>query len=307
MAKKIFKRILQIIPILIAVTFIVYLIMSLTPGEPARLILGENASQEAIDAFNEEYGINRPFLVRYFTYVKDIIVNRSFGKSWRTGRDVMREVLARFPVTFYVAVFSVTVASLIGVPLGVISAVKQYSPIDNILRFISMLVASFPPFWLGMILVLIFALGLHLFPPNGSDSARYFVLPVLTIALPNAASFLRFTRSTMLETIRQDYIRTARAKGLPEKKVLVGHALRNALLPIITLIGTSFGRLLGGVVIIENVFALQGLGQFALTAINSKDIPQAMASVIFLSTMSCLIILVVDIIYSLVDPRIKAE
>ena len=307
MAKKIFKRILQIIPILIAVTFIVYLIMSLTPGEPARLILGENASQEAIDAFNEEYGINRPFLVRYFTYVKDIIVNRSFGKSWRTGRDVMREVLARFPVTLYVAVFSVTVASLIGVPLGVISAVKQYSPIDNILRFISMLVASFPPFWLGMILVLIFALGLHLFPPNGSDSARYFVLPVLTIALPNAASFLRFTRSTMLETIRQDYIRTARAKGLPEKKVLVGHALRNALLPIITLIGTSFGRLLGGVVIIENVFALQGLGQFALTAINSKDIPQAMASVIFLSTMSCLIILVVDIIYSLVDPRIKAE
>jgi len=307
MAKKIFKRILQIIPILIAVTFIVYLIMSLTPGEPARLILGENASQEAIDAFNEEYGINRPFLVRYFTYVKDIIVNRSFGKSWRTGRDVMREVLARFPVTLYVAVFSVTVASLIGVPLGVISAVKQYSPIDTILRFISMLVASFPPFWLGMILVLIFALGLHLFPPNGSDSARYFVLPVLTIALPNAASFLRFTRSTMLETIRQDYIRTARAKGLPEKKVLVGHALRNALLPIITLIGTSFGRLLGGVVIIENVFALQGLGQFALTAINSKDIPQAMASVIFLSTMSCLIILVVDIIYSLVDPRIKAE
>ena len=307
MAKKIVKRILQIIPILLAVTFIVFFLMSLTPGEPARLILGENASQEAIDAFNEEYGINRPFLERYFTYIKDIIVNRSFGRSWRTGRDVMREVLARFPVTFYVAICSVTLATLIGVPLGVISAVKQYSPTDNILRFFSMLIASFPPFWLGMILVLVFSLDLHIFPPNGSESAIYYVLPVLTIALPNAASFLRFTRSTMLETIRQDYIRTARAKGLPENKVLVGHALRNAMLPIVTLIGTSFGRLLGGVVIIENVFALQGLGQFALTAINSKDIPQAMASVIFLSTMSCLVILVVDIIYDLIDPRIKSE
>ncbi len=305
MAKYIIKRILLIIPILIAVIFIVYALMDMVPGNPGSIILGETATLEDIAKKNEELGYNKPFIVRFLLYLKDI-VQFNFGTSWRTNRPVMGEVIHRIPVTFKLAFLGVLFAALIGIPLGIVSAVKQYSVMDNISRVSAMLLAAFPPFWFGMLMVLIFAVKLGWLPPSGITSAKYYVLPVITIAIPQAASLLRFSRSTMLETIRQDYIRTARAKGVPERKVIIRHALRNALIPIVTVLGQTFGVLLGGVVIIEAVFAIPGMGQFALNSILTKDVPQVMASVIVLATIFCLIMLVVDVLYAFIDPRIKA-
>ena len=306
MGKYVLKRVLLLIPIMLAVIFIVYFLMDLAPGDPASIILGEAATEDAIIELNTSLGYYDPFIVRLFNYLKDIVVNHSFGTSWRTGRDVMGEVLHRFPISCKLATFGVILAALIGIPLCIVSAVKQYSLLDNISRVTAMLFAAFPPFWLGMLLVLLFALNLHWLPASGLDVPSAYILPVVTIALPQAASLLRFTRSAMLETIRQDYIRTARAKGVPENKVIIRHALRNALLPVITLLGDIFGRLLGGVVIIEAVFGIAGMGQFALNSILMKDIPQVMASVIFLSAIFCVIMLVVDVLYALIDPRIKS-
>lgn len=306
MFKYVAKRILLMIPILFMVIFIVYFLLDLAPGNPGQIILGETASIEDIEALNEQLGYNNPFFVRFFNYIKNLIINRNFGTSWRTNRDVMTEVLARFPVTFRLAAFGVLLATLIGVPIGIVSAVKQYSTVDNISRVLAMLLAAFPPFWLGMLMILLFSVKLGWLPPSSITTPLHYVLPVITIAIPQAASLLRFSRSTMLETIRQDYIRTARAKGVPERKVILRHGLRNALLPIVTVLGDTFGRLLGGVVIIEAVFAIPGMGQFALNAILMKDVPQVMASVIFLSAVFCLIMLVVDVLYIFIDPRIKS-
>ncbi|WP_104804359.1 ABC transporter permease [Blautia marasmi] len=307
MVKYTIKRILLLIPILVAVIFIVYFLMDLTPGDPARIILGETATNEDIEALNEEMGFDDPFIVRFGRYAYELIVHQDFGDSWRTGRDVMGEVIHRFPTSFKLAVFGILLAALLGIPLGVVSAVKQYSALDNISRVSAMLLAAFPPFWLGMILVLTFSLKLGWLPASGVTSMKSYILPVVTIAVPQAASLMRFTRSTMLETIRQDYIRTARAKGLSEWKVTVFHALKNALLPIITVLGTAFGWMISGVVVIENVFGIAGMGQFALNAIQQKDVPQVMAAVIFLSVIFCLIMLVVDIMYAFVDPRIRSS
>ncbi len=306
MIKYVIKRILLMIPILFMVIFIVYFLLDLAPGNPGMIILGESASMEDIEALNEELGYNDPFIVRFFNYIKDLVIDHDFGTSWRTGRDVMSEVLLRFPTTFRLAAFGVILAALIGVPIGIVSAVKQYSAVDSISRVLAMLLAAFPPFWLGMLLILLFALKLGWLPSSGISTPQSYIIPVITIAIPQAASLLRFSRSTMLETIRQDYIRTARAKGVPERTVIIKHGLRNALLPIVTVLGDAFGRLLGGVVIIESVFAIPGMGQFALTSILTKDVPQVMASVIFLSAVFCLIMLVVDVLYIFIDPRIKS-
>lgn len=307
MAKYIIKRILLMIPILLAVTFIVYFLMDLSPGDPGAIILGETATEQDIQRLDKELGYDDPFIVRFGRYVKDLVVEQDFGTSWRTNRDVMSEVLERLPTSFNLAVFGILLAALLGIPIGVLSAVKQYSVMDNVSRIAAMLLAAFPPFWLGMILVLAFALKLRWLPASGLSSASGYLLPVITIAVPQAASLMRFTRSTMLETIRQDYIRTARAKGLIEWKVIVRHALKNALLPIITVLGTAFGWMISGVVVIENVFGIAGIGQYALNAIKLKDIPQVMASVIVLSVIFCIIMLVVDIMYAFVDPRVKAQ
>ncbi len=306
MVKYVIKRMLLMIPILFMVIFIVYFLLDLAPGNPGQIILGETASMEAIEALNEELGYNDPFIVRFFNYIKNLVVNKNFGNSWRTDRDVMGEVLVRFPTTFRLAAFGVLLATLIGVPIGIVSAVKQYSAVDNISRVLAMLLAAFPPFWLGMLMILLFALKLDWLPPSGISTPQHYILPIITIAIPQAATLLRFSRSTMLETIRQDYIRTARAKGVPERTVILRHGLRNALLPIVTVLGDTFGRLLGGVVIIEAVFAIPGMGQFALNAILMKDVPQVMAAVIFLSAVFCLIMLVVDVLYIFIDPRIKS-
>lgn len=306
MYKYVFKRLVLLLPIVLGVTFIVFSIMSLTPGDPARLILGTSAPQEAIDQLNHELGYDQPFLQRYINYIVNA-VQGDFGNSYRTNKPVFNEIFSRFPTTLKLAVLGVLTSIIIGIPIGILSAVKQYSTLDIISTTAAMLMASMPGFWLGLMLIVLFSLKLRCLPSNGIDSLSCFILPTITLAMPSAANIIRMTRSTMLETIRQDYIRTARSKGATERIVIWKHALRNALLPVITVVGMDFGALLGGTILVESVFSIPGLGMLMLTAIRMKDIPQVMAAVLFLATLFCIIMLLVDLIYAYIDPRLRSK
>ena len=305
MHRYIIKRLLLLIPILLGVTFIVFLILSFTPGDPATIILGETAPREAIDRLNEQLGYNRPFFVRFFDYLFHA-VQGDFGSSYRSGIPVFKEIFTRFPITLTIAVLAILTAIFIGIPAGILSAVKQYSAADVISTVAAMLMAAIPGFWLGLMLIILFALKLSWLPSFGIGSAAHYVMPTLVLAIPCSAILLRLTRTTMLETIRQDYIRTARAKGASETKVIWKHALKNALLPVITVAGVEFGGLLGGTIIAEAVFSIPGVGMMLLTAIRMKDIPLVMAAVIFLAIIFCLIMLLIDLAHAFVDPRVKA-
>jgi len=305
MLKFVLKRILLMIPTILLVILIVFSIMNLAPGSPGRLILGQTAPQEAVDQLNEELGYNNPFLVRFANYILDICKG-DFGNSYRTGRPVFEEVLNRLPVTLKLSTCAIILMVSIGVPIGILSAVKQYSAMDYFFTISAMFLAAFPVFWFGLMMILTFSLHLGWLPSNGAETWRHYIMPIITLSLPYLAIVMRLTRSTMLETIRQDYVRTARAKGASEKTVIFKHALKNALLPIITIIGMTFGLMLGGAVLTETVFSLPGLGTMIVTAIRLKDIPQVMAAVILLSVMFSFIMLIVDLLYAAIDPRIKA-
>lgn len=296
------------IPIMIGVSFLVYFIMSLTPGfdNPALSILGIDASKEALAEMNALLGADKPFFTRYFNYMLGVLKG-DFGVSYRTTLSVSSEILHRFPVTMVLAAFSVLFSLLVGVPVGIVSAVKQYHLTDYISRFIAMLLTAIPSFCLGLGFLLVFVLKLKLLPPNGIDTWKGFILPCLSLALVEMGGMIRMTRSTMLEVIRQDYIRTARAKGQTERKIITVHELRNAMIPIVTVAGLNFGRQLGGAVIIESVFAIPGLGSYVLSAVNNRDLPAVLGSVILLSLSFSLINLLVDVVYSYIDPRIKSQ
>lgn len=294
------------IPILLGVTFIVFSIMALTPGDPARIMLGSNAPVEAVESLREELGLNDPFIIRYLNYIIHALQG-DFGSSYRTGLPVFNEIFVRFPVTLKLAISSIVVVVILGISLGILSAVKQYSLLDFITTVCAMLVASIPGFWLGLMLILLFSLHLGWLPSSGVESWKGYIMPTLTLALPSTAEVIRMTRSTMLETIRQDYIRTARSKGAKEMVVTWNHALRNALLPVVTVIGSNFGSLLGGTVLIETVFALPGLGSLVITSIRSKDIPQVMGATLFIAFLFYIVLLIVDIAYAYIDPRVRTR
>ena len=306
MRKYILKRILIMVPILIGVSFIVFAILALTPGDPARLMLGVGASQESLDALREELGVNKPFFTRYFDYMIRVFQG-DFGVSYRSKLPVFEEISIRFPVTLKLAVLSIGLVTVFGILLGVLSAVRQHKAIDYILSVLAMLFASIPGFWLGMMMTILFSLQLKWLPSFGVESWKSYIMPVIALSLPSMAELMRMTRSSMLETIRQDYVRTARSKGLMEKSVILVHALKNALMPIITVIGSNFGGLLGGAVVIETVFSLPGLGNMIVTSIRTKDVPQVMAGTLFIAFLFCLVLLIVDVAYALIDPRIRTR
>jgi peptide/nickel transport system permease protein len=306
MYKYVLKRLLLLIPILMGITLIVFSIMYISPGDPAAIILGQGITEEKRVELREELGLDDPFLVQYSTYMINA-VQGDFGDSYRSGEPVFDEIFIRFPVTFRLAVLSIVFAISLGIPLGIISAVKRYTLIDIVSSFLAMTVASIPGFWLGLMMIMFFSLKLGLLPSNGISSPAHYILPIISLGLPTAAMLLRFTRSAMLETISQDYIRTARSKGASEKRVIWHHALKNALLPVITIVGTQLGMMMGGAVITESVYAIPGLGTLVINAIFTKDMPQIMAIVLLLSSLFCLILLVVDLLYAYVDPRIKAR
>lgn len=306
MLKYIGKRILYMIPVILGVSLIIFSIMSLTPGDPAMMILGEGASAEALAAKRAELGLNDPLYVRYINYLADAL-RGDFGTSYRTGIPVFNEIMTRLPFTLMLATISIIVAVMIGIPIGVVSAVKQYSFIDTSTLALSLLVTSMPGFFLAMCLILLFSLKLNWLPSLGIESWKSFIMPAIASASSTTASILRMTRSTMLEVIRQDYIRTARAKGAGENAVIYRHALRNSLLPVVTIIGVNFGMALGGSIVIEQVFAIPGLGQLMINSIRTKDTPMVMASVIFAAVIASLVNLGVDLIYSFIDPRLVSQ
>jgi len=306
MTKYVLKRILYMIPVLLGVAFLVFTILSLTPGDPGTIILGITAKPEAIASLNAEFGYDKPFLVRFFLYIAGIL-RFDLGTSYTTRQPVVASIAARFPNTLLLAVLSMCVSALLGVTLGIISAVRQYSVLDRVLVVTALVFASIPGFWLGLMLITLFSLRLKLLPVFGADSLKHFILPTLTVSLTSAAGLLRLTRASMLETVRQEYIRTAQAKGAPERVVIWRHALRNALIPVVTTMGTSFGASLGGAIIAETVFAMPGMGTLLTTAIRQKDVPMVMGATLFLAFLFSVVILLVDVLYAFIDPRIKAK
>ena len=296
----------MLIPVLLGVSFIVFSILSFTPGDPVEMRLGDNYSEEAYQAMKEEMGLNDPFLLRYVKYIGNA-VRGDFGNSYRTSQPVLNELAARLPNTILLSAAAMLFAVLLGIPLGVISATHQYSAVDNISMIGALFGVSMPNFWLGLMLIVIFAAGLRWFPSSGFEDWASIVLPAVTLSVNSLAMITRMTRSSMLETIRQDYIRTARAKGLKEGVIVIKHALRNAMIPIVTTVGLQFGFSLGGPVLVETVFAWPGIGRLLVECIKLKDTPVVVACVLVLATMFTVINLCIDILYAFLDPRIRAQ
>ena len=307
MIKYIAKRVLVMIPILIGVAILIFTLMFFVPGDPASIILGSSATQVEIDALRETMGLNKPFLTQLVSYLKDIFLHFDFGTSYVYGTSVVTDLLERFPRTLLIAALSIALSVVIGVPLGINAAVNANTFKDRISMIISLIGVSMPGFWLALMLVILFALNLGWLPASGIGGIQYYILPCLANALSGVAGMARQTRACMLEVIRSDYITTARAKGLDERKVLYGHALPNALIPIITVIGTRFGILMGGTLVIETIFSIPGIGSYMLKSINARDYAAVRGSIIFVAFAFSMVILLVDIIYAFVDPRIRAQ
>lgn len=269
----IFRRILQLIPVLFGVVFVVFLIMQMVPGDPALLIAGEGASKETVEQIRHQLGLDKPFIMQYFSYIGNILQG-DFGVSIRSNRPVLDEVLIRLPITIELALCSIVITVVIGMIAGIISATKQYSWTDVSIMIIALLGVSLPSFWFGLMLIFYFSVQIQIFPVSGWGTWMHMVLPALTLGASGAAIVARMTRSSMLDVIRQDYIRTARAKGVKERVVIYKHALRNALIPVITVVGLQFGALLGGTVLVESVFAINGLGRLIVDAIRMRDLPR---------------------------------
>lgn len=307
MYRYVLKRLLLMIPTMLFVTVLVFSINYFSDGDPVVDILGAEATQEQIEAKREELGLNDSYFEQLFRYIKNIVTKFDFGTSYKTGKSVIEEVLDRFPTTLLLTLCSMLIATIVGITLGVISAVKQYSVFDYIATFLSLIGVSIPAFWLGLMLMLVFALNLGLLPASGFYGPKYWILPSLTIATIPISTITRTTRSAMLEVIRQDYMRTARAKGLSERSVIYKHGLKNTLIPVITIIGIQLGRTLAGSIVTENIFSIPGLGSLISNAIYARNYPIIQGAILFCALSFCVINLLVDILYAYIDPRIKAQ
>ena len=306
MSRYVLKRLVMLIPVLIGVTFLVYFIISLSPGDTAAMLAGEDADAATIEALRHELGLDQPVIVQYAKYMLNLLQG-DMGNSYKTGRPVTNMIISCFPNTAKLAFWSILVAVGIALPIGVISATKQYSMFDNVGMVVALIGVATPNFWLGLMMIILFSLNLGWLPSGGSKGWTSYIMPAITLGTGDAALITRMTRSSMLEVIRADYIRTARAKGVPENKVVYQHALRNALIPVVTAIGLQFGSLLGGATLTETVFAWPGIGRSTVDSIKTKDTTQVLGNIVVLTiTFSC-VNLLVDILYAFIDPRIKAQ
>jgi peptide/nickel transport system permease protein len=291
--------------VLFATLVIIFTLMYFVPGDPAISILGESATHEAVREIHLRLGLDDPYIVRLGRCIWDFM-HGNFGVSYRSKSPVFNELMARYPTTLKLSLGSTLLGVLIGVSAGIVSSVKQYSLLDRVFTAISLFGASAPSFWIAMVLVLIFSLWLGLLPATGSYGLRYWILPVFTLGLQCSASIMRMTRSSMLEVIRQDFVRTARAKGQTEMKIIVNHALRNALIPILTVTGIRMCGFLGGSVLVETVFALPGVGKYILDSVSFKDYPVVQGGVMWICLNCVIITFVIDLLYGFVDPRIRS-
>lgn len=305
MIKYVIKRLFMIIPIVIGVSILVFAMLSFAPGDPARLALGVNATQEQLQQFREDHGLDDPYPVQYLNYVKKA-VRGDLGQSYISKQQISNMVRIRLPNTLRLSFTGVFLIVIVQIPLGIALAVKQNSIFDNVMRIVTLILASMPEFWLGLMLMLLFSVKLNLLPSTGFDSAKQMIMPVICLSTYGWASGSRLTRASMLEVIRQDYIKTARAKGLSERVVIRKHALKNALMPIITSLGMSVGFCFGGSIVIEQLFGINGMGKMLVEALRQKDIPVIMGGVIIIAISIALTNLVTDLAYAVIDPRIRS-
>lgn len=306
MIRYILKRILMMLPVLVGIITIVFTLMYFTPGDPALSILGENATPEQVSQIHQELGLDDPYIVRLGRYLWNA-AQGDFGTSYRTGNPVIQEIMDRYPNTLKLAVLSTFLGIIIGVTAGIISAVRQYSFLDRALTTFSLFGVSAPSFWIAMLLVLLFSLNFKWLPATGSYGPIYWVLPVFTLGLQASASIMRMTRSSMLEVIRQDYVRTSKAKGQSSFLTIMRHAFKNAQVPIVTTIGIRITGFLAGAVLVETVFAIPGLGKYIVDSVGFKDYPVVQGGVLWIGFNCVVINLLVDIIYCLIDPRVKSQ
>ena len=307
MYRYILKRIALMIPVMLLVIVLVFTINYFSAGDPVVQILGAEATQEQIELKRAELGLDQPYYVQLFSYIKNIITKFDFGHSYKTGEPVIQEVLKRTPITLMLTICSMTIATVIGITLGIVSAVKQYSAFDYIATLCSLVGASMPSFWLGLMLMLVFSLNLGWFPSSGFSSFKAMILPAIAVSTLPISTITRTTRSAMLEVIRQDYMRTARAKGLSEYVIVLKHGLKNAMIPVVTILGIQLGRTMGGSIVTESIFSIPGLGSLLVTSIYAKNYPTIQGTVLFCALMFSVINLVVDVLYAYIDPRIKSQ
>lgn len=304
MLKYVLKRLLLLIPVVLGITFIIFVVLNLAPGDPAVQILGQDATAEALAAKRAELGLDQPIIIQYIRYIAGVLQG-DFGTSWLSGYEVLPEFLHRIPYTILLGSLSMFVAVIIGIPLGIIAAIRQYHFVDYASLALALVLFSLPSFWFAMMGQILFCLTLGWLPASGVGSLTHFILPSITLGANILASQLRMTRTSMLDVIKQDYIRTARAKGADERRVVIHHVLRNGMLPVITQVGISFASCMGGSVVTETVFSIPGIGSLLINAVKGRDIPVVTGTLIFIAIFVGVINLIVDIIYAFIDPRVK--
>lgn len=300
------KRLLLSIPVIFGVAFMVFAMVRIVPGDPARIIAGEAATQEIVDGIRKDMGLDRPLLSQFATFIGNVL-RGDFGRSVRSKAPVAGEVAARLPNTIRLATAGLFVAVVVGVSAGIISAIRPYSWMDTVVMLVALAGLSMPVFWSGLMLILVFAVWLGWLPAVGTGGLAHLVLPAVTLGMSTAAIIARMSRSSMLEVLRSDYIRTARAKGLAEAAVVNRHAFRNALIPVITVVGLQMGTLLSGAVLTETVFAWPGIGRLLVEGILARDYPIVQASVLVVAMAFVMVNLMVDVLYAVVDPRIHYD
>ena len=300
------RRLLLAVPVLLGVVFVVMLTVELIPGDAVSLMLGEHATKEAVAKLRDHLGLDKPLLVRYVEYVGRLL-RGDLGRSIQQNRPVVDELADAWPATLELTVAALVIAAAIGVSAGVVSALWPNSVFDAVARLASLFGLSMPVFWTGLLLIVVFALWLPWLPVGGVGSPSHLVLPAITLALPSVAMVARMTRSSVLDVLREDYVRTARAKGLAERLVVAKHALRNAAIPILTLVGLQAGQLMGGAVLTETVFAWPGLGRLMVKAIFARDYILLQGAVLVFALAFVLINLAVDLAYGALDPRISRQ
>lgn len=307
MLKYSIKRLILIIPVILGVMLIVFFFQSVSGDDPVSQILGAGATVEQREAKREELGLNDPIIVQFGRYVWNFFTTGSLGTSYKSGQPVTQELMSRFPVTIKLALISVALGTLIGIPLGVWAAVRQYTATDSIIISLSVLSQSMPSFWLALLLVSLFAVKLGWVPVSGILNPKGWILPVVVVTFASMAMIIQVTRAAMLETIRQDYIRTAKSKGQTPMNITFHHALRNSLIPILNAVANTLGVQLGGALIVESVFGMPGIGKYAVDAINARNYPAVLGSVVILAITFTVVNLLVDLLYAAVDPRVKTS
>lgn len=307
MLNYVLRRTLFLIPTLLLVSFCVYAIVYMAPGDPAQLALGEGATQAAIEAKRIELGLDKPLIYQYLTWLGNVVFHFDFGSSYKADISVAYQIMSYFPNTLKLAGLSVFFGALFGIPVGILASVKQSSWFDNFVMSFAMIGMSIPAFVMALVMILIFSVILRWLPPSGFSTATEMLLPIMALGMQPMAICARMTRSSMLEVIRQDYIRTIRAKGQSEFKVIVLHAFKNALMPILTTIGLQFGALIGGAFVTETIFLIPGLGRLLVTAVTNRDYPLVLGGVVCVATVVAITNLFIDLAYALVDPRVQAQ